>query len=88
VRIGPFRGDQATVPSQDRVGCHDGGNLAQDLPPERLALRGQSPMLVVGQEHALAARLDRFFQDAVLLDQILDDAGLLSANPACERDEK
>jgi hypothetical protein len=44
-----FRAISGPVPSQDRVGGHDGRDLPQAPSTEALALRGEASALVVGQ---------------------------------------
>jgi hypothetical protein len=57
------------MPSQDRVRCHNGGNLPQDSSAEWFALGRQSSSLVVGEAEAAPAGFELHFQDAVLFYQ-------------------
>jgi hypothetical protein len=61
----PLPGDQLPVPSQDRVGHHDGRDLPQDPSTESATLRREASALVVGQPEA--APLDLRLGDTVLL---------------------
>ena len=76
------------MPGQNRVGRDDRSDLPQHLPPERLPFRGQPAALVVSQAHSAATGLDLLFEDAILVNQVLDDSRLLPTNPAGEGDEK
>ena len=67
-RIGPLCGDEFTVPRQDRIGRHDGGNLPQDLLAQRLPLSRQSATLVVRETESFPARRELFFENTILFD--------------------
>ncbi len=67
----PFESNQPTMPPQDRVRRHNGCHSIQSLAAKALCLHGESPSLLVGQPQPPALHL--LLQDAVLLDQILDD---------------
>ena len=75
-REGPLPGDQAAVPSEDRVGRHDGRDLPQDPSAESASPRREAPALVIGQPEA--APLQLLLQDAVLLYQVLDNVLLVT----------
>ena len=74
------------MPPQERVGRHDRGYVVQDLTPELLALRGESPPLIVRQPQPFLTQL--LLQDSVLLDELGDDLLLPPADPAREGHEK
>jgi hypothetical protein len=74
------------VPSQDRVGGHDRGDLPQDPATEAVALRGEASALVVGQPEA--APLQPRLEDAVFLDQVFDDVLLVAVDPSREGHEQ
>jgi hypothetical protein len=78
----PLTRDQVPMPSQDRVGRHDGRDLPQDPSTETAALRGQASALVIGQPDA-ARQLP--FEDPVLHHEVLDDALLVAIEPSGER---
>ena len=63
-------GNQPAMPSQNRVRRDDGADLAEELPAEQLALRGQPPALGVAQTHPSTPKL--LSQDSILLAEILD----------------
>jgi len=75
------------VPCEDRVGRHDRCDLGKQLATECLAKPSQSHPLVVGQANAPLPELS--LQDAVLRDEVLDDALLVAVHPAgveCEEE--
>jgi uncharacterized peroxidase-related enzyme len=74
------------VPSQDRVGGHNGRDLPQDPSTEALALRGEASALVVGQPEAASLQLP--LEDAVFLDQVFDDVLLVAIDPSGEGHEQ
>ncbi len=52
-------------------------------PTEDLASGSESSTLVIGESKPSAAEL--FFENSVLFDEVLDDLGLMSVDPAGER---
>ena len=86
--IGPFRGDESTVPRQDGVRSHDCGDLAESLPAKGLPLGSQSATLIVSEAQASSTRFELFFQNSILFDQVGDHARLLAANPAGKRGQE
>ena len=59
------------MPSQDRVRGHDGRDLPQDPSAESAPFRREASALVIGQPEAASPPL--LLQDAVLLEEVLDD---------------
>jgi hypothetical protein len=51
-----------------------------------LALGSKAAALVIGQPESLATEL--FLEDAILLDEVIDDLGLIAIDPASEGGEK
>ena len=88
VWVRPLRCDQTAVPAQDRVRRDDGGDpRLRSRRPSALALCCEPSALVVVQPEAFAAEL--LFEDAILLDQVVDGLGLVSVDPTGEgREEK
>jgi fatty-acyl-CoA synthase len=82
----PLPGDQRPVPSQDRVGRHDGRDLPQDPSTEAVALRGEASALVIGQPEAAPLQLP--LEDAVFFDQVFDDVLLVAIDPSGEGHEQ
>jgi hypothetical protein len=74
------------VPSQNRVGCHDGCELRQYAATEPLALRREASALVVGQPNAPSLQL--LSEDTILFDQVLDDSLLVAVDPSSEGHEQ
>jgi hypothetical protein len=74
------------MPSQDRVGGHNGRDLPQEPSAESASLRREAAALVIGQ--AEAASLHLFLQDAVFLHQVLDDMLLVAVDPSSEGHEQ
>src|SRR5262249_45427821 len=80
-----LRGDQGSVPRQQRVRRHDRRELAQQPSAERPGLRGEPTTLIVREAQASRSKL--LAQDAVLFLQIVDDVALLLVDPTGERDQ-
>ena len=85
-REGPLPSDRLPVPSQDRVLGHDGRDLPQAPSAESATLRREASALVIGQPEA--APLHLLLEDAVLLDQVLDDLLLVAVDPSRQGDEQ
>ena len=49
--------DELSVPTEDRVGCHDPGNPGEDLPAEKLPFHGEASSLIVGETEPSTAEL-------------------------------
>jgi hypothetical protein len=73
------------VPSQNRVGGHDGRDLPQDPSTESATCRREASALVVGEPEA--APLHLLLEDTVLLHQVLDNVLLVAVDPSSERYE-
>ena len=73
------------MPSKDRVRCHDGCYLVEEEATEPLSLGSQPSSLIVGQPEAPSFEL--FFEDSVLLDQVLHHYLLTAVHPAGKRHE-
>ncbi len=82
----PFPRDQLPVPGQDRVRGDDRRHLSQDPPTERLPLRGQPPTFVIAQTKSPSTELS--LQDAVLVDEVVDDILLVTVDPAGNGDDE
>ena len=87
-RIRPLCGDELAVPRQDCVRSYDGSDLPQDLPAKRFPFGSQPAALVIGNMESLPAKLELFFEDAVLLDHLCDQLRLMTGNPAGERSQE
>ncbi len=68
------------MPPQDRVGRHNRGHGHEQSATKSLTFAGQAPSLGVGQSKSSSPQL--LFEDAVLLDEIVDDLGLVPVDPA------
>ena len=77
---------QAVLPSENRVRRHDGGDLILELATERLAPRCEPVALVIAKPKAPPFEL--LFQDAVLIDEVIDDFGLLAVAPVFVRRQR
>ena len=85
-RVVPLLGDQLPVPSQDRIGGHDGRNLSKDHTRQELALdRQASPLSVAESDPLLATGLSH---DLILSVQVLDDLLLLAVDSPSKDDQK
>jgi hypothetical protein len=58
------------LPSQQRLGCENAGDLGKNLSSQRFGLYGQSPALIVIEAHSPATEL--FSKHAILLAKILN----------------
>ncbi len=67
-------------------GCHDGPDVRQRTPPQRLGFRSEADALIVGEPEP--PRSELLAQDAILLLQIVDDVTLLLVDPAGQRDKQ
>ena len=85
-RVGPLGCDELSVPAEDGVGCHDRRDASEDSASQDFALRGETPALVVGEAQTLASEL--LLEDAVLLDEVGDDIGLVPAHDAGKGEEE
>ncbi len=82
----PLPRNQPPVPGHDRVRSDDRRHLSQGSSTERLSLRGQPSAFVIGEAETLTAELT--FEDAVLLDEVIDDILLVTVDPASDGDQK
>ncbi len=82
----PLPRDQPPVPGHNRVRRHDRRHVAQDLSTERLAFHREPSSLVIGEAETLATELA--FEDAVLLDEVIDDILLVAVEPSSDGDQK
>ena len=80
VAVVPFLGDKPMVPTEDRVGGYNGGQLHHRFATQSLALDGQYPALVIGQEDAFPSHLVHQGLDLGVLE--LDDLLLPPVDPA------
>ena len=74
------------MPSQDRVGGDEPGEIQQGLSADNLAGNGEPTPLVIGQPDPSLAQL--FEEDAVLFPEEVDRGLLVTIDPACERREE
>ena len=72
------------MPGQDRIRRHDGCDLAQDLPAERLPFGRKSATLIIGEAEASTAGLELLLEDPILFDQALDHRVLAAPDPGRE----
>ncbi len=82
----PLPRDQPPVPGQDRVRSDDRRHVAQDLSTERLAFHREPSSLVIGEAETLATELA--FEDAVLLDEVINHILLMAVDPSSDGDQK
>lgn len=76
------------MPREDGVRGDDRRDLREELPSERLTLRGKPATLVIRQSEAATTRVELLLENAVLLDQVDDRRSLPSAHPRRERGEE
>ena len=80
VRIGPLPHNKLPMPPQDRVWCHDGGDLKQDLAAQPIPADRQASTVGISKLDPLLTQLAS--KDAVLLHQIRDRLSLPTIQPA------
>jgi hypothetical protein len=78
-------GDELAVPSQQCLGCDDGGDRCQHLPTEAFCLAGQPAPLSIIQPQPSAAEL--FSKDPIFFAEVIDGILLLLIHPAGHGDE-
>src|SRR5262245_58381863 len=78
-------GDEFAVPPQDHVGCDDAGDRGEGTTAEDMAFHGETASLVVGQAQSL--RAVHRAENAILLQQVVDDRLLVSIYPASEQQQ-
>ena len=66
--VRPLPCDELAMPPKQRIGCHNGGNLAQGTPTQPVRSRGQSSPVVIGETQPPPTQLPA--QEAVLFDQV------------------
>lgn len=81
-----FLGDECPVPPQDGVGSDDAGDGCEATATENLAFHSQTATLVVGETES-SSTVHRA-EDAVFIEQIVNDRLLLSIDPAGEQVQK
>ena len=74
------------MPSEDRVGGDDPGQILERLSADSLAGDGEPTPLVIGQPDLSVT--DLFAKDAVLFPEEVDRRLLVAIDPACERREE
>jgi hypothetical protein len=79
-------GDELTVPAQNRVRCHQSGDLVQHASAQYPTFRREASALVVSEPRPPLAQL--LAEDAVLLLQVVDHRVLATVDPAREKQEQ
>jgi hypothetical protein len=79
-RVGPFMSHEVSVPSQQRIGRHDRGDLPQCPPSQLKRPHGKPPSVVIGETQAPPTQLRA--QDAILFHQVRERVPLLAIQPA------
>jgi hypothetical protein len=73
-RVGPFTGHELSVPSQQRIGRHDRGDLPQCPPSKLKRPHGKPPSVVIGEAQTPPIQLRA--QDAILFHQVRERPAL------------
>ncbi len=76
----PLVGNQSSMPPENRVRCHDRGDLGQDPVSDGFSFRCQTTSLGVGQAKTSPAEL--LLQYLILFAEVLDHGILVAADPA------
>ena len=84
--IGPFPGDEVSVPPQNGVRRHDRRDLAQCHASKAVSTHRETTPLILRESQPAAAQLGT--QDAILFHQIPDHVLLTSTEPAREGREE
>jgi hypothetical protein len=71
------------VPSQDRVGRHDGRDLGEERAAEFDAANGEAPSFVFGETQPALGKAGS--KDPVFFTEVLDRGRLPTVEPACDR---
>jgi hypothetical protein len=79
-------GDESPVATHDRVRCHDARDSREVTTAEDVAFHGETASLVVGQ--AQSSGTVHCAENAILLDQVVNDRLLVSIDPAREQLEE
>src|ERR671935_2015050 len=79
-RVAPLLRNQAPMPAQNRVRCHDRGNPTQQPSAEPMPFRCETATLVILQPQAVALQL--LSENAVLFYEVLDDVLLVAVYPS------
>ena len=82
--IGPLLRDELTVPSKQRIGCHQRLQFIKCPATKCLGFHGQSYPLFVGEPKPLSFEL--LLEDTVLFDEIINDHLLLAVKLAYQGD--
>ena len=80
--VGPFLGDELSVPTKDGVGSDERSDFGKGAAADSFAAHGEPSALSVGQTESLATEL--LLEDSVLLSEIVDDRVLLAGDPASQ----
>ena len=86
LRAGVLLGDEAAVPTEDRVRGDDACDVAEATATEGLSLHSQAAPLVVSEPEPAGTALRA--QHAVLFEQVVDDGLLLAVDSAREQKEE
>jgi len=86
IAVVPVPGNEFTMPAEDRIRSHYGGQLLEHLAPEDLAFDGQAPTLVVVKEESPLPEL--LSEDAIFGKEVVDSLLLSAIDPAREDQEQ
>jgi len=78
-------GDELSMPSQQCLGCDEGGDRCEHLPTEAFCLAGQPAPLRIIEPQPSATEL--FSKDSIFFAQVIDGILLLLIHPAGHGDE-
>lgn len=78
--------DEFTMPTQNRIGRHEGREFFEEFVPKRLPFDRQPPSLVIVQQYALLAGL--LAKDLVFGSEILNDLLLLPIDPIRQNEDQ
>ena len=86
LRMGPFARDEMTMPSENRVGSDDGGDLEQSLTPQSMPAHREPTPFVIVEPQAPPSQLTP--KDSILFDQIGQGLLLLTIQAGGQRAKK
>ena len=80
--VGPLLGDEFAMPTENRVGSHEGRELAEQTASDIVPHDGQASAIIIGQAKPPVTELRA--KDAVLFPEELQDLLLLAVQPPGE----
>jgi hypothetical protein len=77
--------NEVAIPSQERIGCDNGGDLGQRFSTQSLGLDGEPAALILREPESFAAKLGS--EHTVLLLEVVDHGMLIAVDPASQAEQ-